>query len=308
MNIRSRKTLLLYSAMAALLGILTAVVRIIITSGDAFEPGIELYVTGAPAPTVLHIFMVLCVALAVTSAFTVAGKPSLYPDAKPSLGAPTQLNVFTSALCGFLLLAYDILTVYRMSQNNWRAIGPLIGRAPTADVPLASSVFLLLMVVSAVPAAIYFLRIAFGSSAQTTAFGIFSAMPALWLILLVLNSYFDSTLSLNSPIKILRMLAIASMMLYAVQESRLAIGIPLPKVFFPYALFTVYLCIAHALSDAVLLAKNVIVVRDGFLLIAFELAYGLYVLSRLLRLCVRARGTKPAAVVPTAVAEAGEQA
>lgn len=285
MKTLSRKQILRYTAVSAAAGLLLAVVRIIVSMAY-LEPGIEMYAHGTPLPAILHTAIILCAVAVCTAGFC-----RLYDNsAAANTAAASQLTLFSSMFCGFLLLAYDLYLIYDVASADWEAIGPLIGRAPTATVTMASAAFTLLLMLFAIPAAIYFFKTAQGSPKPSDPF--FATATVVWLVLFALHAYFDASIAFNSPTKILRILTMLALAIYAIHETRRTLEIPMPRVYFPSAFLAVLLGLTHAVSDAVLLGAGKIALQEGYLGIAVELAYVLYILSRLLYLGM----TRPSAV------------
>lgn len=279
MKTPTKKLILGYTAFSAAAGLLLAILRTVI-SLSYLEPGIEMYAHGTVLPTVLHLAIVLC-AIAVCT----AGLRPLHDNPAAQTDAPiSQFTLFSSMFCGFLLFAYDLFLVYETASSNWAAIGPLIGRPQTAAVTMASAVFTLCLMLFAIPAAICFLKTAQGKIKPSHPF--FETMVVVWLVMFALHAYFDASIAFNSPTKILRILTLLTLALYAICETRRSLDIAIPRVYFPVAFLAVLLGLTHALSDAVLLGAGKIALAEGYLGIAVELAYVLYIIARLLQLCV----------------------
>ena len=277
MKTLSRKQILGYTAFSAAAGLLLAGMRAAVSMAY-LEPGIEMYKHGTPLPAILHTAIILC-AIAVCSAGFCRLRDNTAAD---NTAAVSQFTTFTSMFSGFLLLAYDLYLIYEAASSNWNAIGPLIGRLPTASVTMASAVFTLLLMILAIPAAIYFLKAAQGIAKPSLPF--FATMTVVWLVLFALHAYFDASIAFNSPTKVLRILTVLALAIYAIHETRRLLDIPMPRVYFPSAFLAVLLGLTHAISDAVLLGTGKIKLQEGYLGIAVELAYVLYILSRLLYL------------------------
>ncbi len=279
MKTLTKKQLLGYTIFSAAAGLLLAVLRTVISLAY-LESGIEMYAHGTPLPAILHIVIILCAAAVCT-----AGLQKLCDNPAADNGAPiSQFTLFASMFCGFLMLAYDLFLIFEVGSANWDAIGPLIGRPQTGTVTMASAVFTLCLMVFAVPAAISFFKTAQGTRKPSHPF--FETMIVVWLVMFALHAYFDASIAFNSPVKILRILTLLALALFAICEVRRTLDIALPRLYFPAAYLAILLGLTHAISDAILLAADKIVLAEGYLGIAVELAYVLYVLSRVLRLSV----------------------
>lgn len=292
MKTLTRKQILGYTAFSAAAGLILAAARAAISLSH-LEPGIEMYTQGTALPTILHTVIILCAVAVCTSGF----RPFSDNAAADDIGTVSPLTQFASMFTGFLLLAYDFYLIYGAAADNWAAIGPLIGKPQTAAVTLASAVFTLCLMVLAVPSAIHFFKTAQGNLKPSYPF--FATLTVVWLVMFAMHAYFDASIAFNSPTKILRILTFLVLAIYAIQETRRTLDIALPRLYFPSAYLAILLGLTHACSDAVLLGAGKIVLPEGYLGIAVELAYVLYILSRLLYLGM----TKPKPASDEAVEE-----
>jgi high-affinity Fe2+/Pb2+ permease len=106
----------------------------------------------------MNVLLILCAMIVSTSGMF----PLHKNHAAASMKTPSQLTLFTSMLTGFMLLAYDFFLVYDISADNWTALRPLFGHAPTGSVTLASATFTMLLtsVAKTIFAAFYADRVA----------------------------------------------------------------------------------------------------------------------------------------------------
>ncbi len=277
MKTPSRKLILIYTAIAMGAGLLMGIVRTVV-SNLYLDTGIELYAPSSIPPIVMHVLLVLCAVIVATSGMF----PLHKNHAAASMETPSQFTLFSSMLTGFMLLAYDFFLVYDISSDNWAALRPLFGHAPTGSVTLASAAFTMLLLLFAIPAALFFFRAA--QRCQKPSQSVLCTLTVIWFVLFALRFYFDSAVAFNSPTKILRILAILCMAFYAIHENRRILGIAMPRIYFPAAYLAMFVCTVHLLSDICLLANKKIVAQDGYLGLAVELAYLIYILSRVLYL------------------------
>ena len=277
MKTPSRKLILIYTAIAMGAGLLMGIVRTVV-SNLYLDTGIELYAPQSIPPIVMHVLLVLFAVIVCTS-----GMLPLHKNrAAVSMEAPSQLTLFSSMFTGFMLLAYDFFLIYDISADNWIALSPLFGRTPTGSVTLASASFTMLLLLFALPAAAFFLRAAQGC--QKPSQSVLCTLTVIWFVLFALRFYFDSAVAFNSPTKILRILAILTMAFYAIHENRRILGIAMPRIYFPATYLALFVCTVHLLSDVCLLASRKIVAQDGYIGLAVEFAYLIYILSRVLYL------------------------
>ncbi len=281
MNTKFKKNILMFMSFSFFGAIVLAVIRILL-SQKMLETGIEMYAHNSPAVTVFHIIVLLAgILLIISGVFTSINH-------KKSIGNiqnVSQLTVFSAMLCAFMLVAYFLLSVYDAMISDWAVIGPLIGRPATDSVTLASAVFTLMLIICTVPAAIYFFKVS-AASEYRPSFSVFATLVAVWYMLLTLHAYFNTTTAFNSPIKVFHIITLLSMMFYALQEARLSLEIANSRVYFAFAYLAVFMGTLHTISDAVLYAQKRIVLQGGYLGIAIESVYILYILSRLLSFAV----------------------
>ena len=123
---------------------------------------------------------------------------------------------FTCAFSGAMLLIVSILGLVEISGGT------------------GASTLLLLRHITGVPAGLCFLWGALADAKKThasTGFALASFLPILWAIFSVMYYYFDSSYSLNSPLKISLMLMFVSIMLFFSHDCRLTLDRPKMDLF-----------------------------------------------------------------------------
>ncbi len=281
MYTKFKKTILMFTSVSVFSAILLSIIRIVL-SQKMLETGIEMYTHNSTAMTVFHIVLSLIGILLIISGFFTALKHK--SNIRNSQNV-SQLTVFTSMLCAFMLVAYFLLSVYDAMISDWAILGPLFGRPATASVTMASAVFTLLLLICTIPAAIYFFKVS-AATAYRPSFSVFATLVGVWFMLLALHAYFNTTTAFNSPVKIFHIITLLSMMFYALQEARLSLEIANLRLYFATAYLTVFLGTVHTISDTVLYAQKRIDLQGGYLGITIEAVYVLYILSRLLSFAV----------------------
>ncbi len=276
MKILSRKHILLYTAAAAILGLVFAIVRTAV-SLSTLEPGIELYVQGSAADDILHAVIAVCVLLLCSSALL-----PFSDGPTADIRRTSPLTLFAATFSGFMIVAFDLILLYDTAMDGWKALGPLLGKPPSGGITMPGAVFLLCLMLSAIPAAIYFFKVAAAGACDKPSFPVFSTFTIVFFILFALHVYFDTTTAMNSPMQIMRMLALISFVLYATHETRRILGIAMPRFYFAFAFTALFFGTVVSVSDMVLYIKNAITLKDGYLGLAIQIAYVIYILSRLL--------------------------
>jgi len=278
---KSSKTRFRALIFLALLGAVGGMIARVLISAASLDTTTAHYAQGVAAPIILHAAIAVFFAVLVCAAFLIPKKE--LPSAYTSL---SQDTVTASVFVAFLMLAYDgVLFLRRMANSSTNAMVLVDNGNGTT----AGKLFAYFLLIIAVPAALYFLLLAFKSkridgvlkAPDGAAFGILSAMPLLWCIAFVLNTYFENTIAFNSPIKVFRILVMLVLMFFAIQDSRMVIGIPMPRLYLISALFAVFFAPLHAVSEAILYAKGYIFLSEGYLSLGVELCYAFYILTRL---------------------------
>ena len=129
-------------------------------------------------------------------------------------------GIFAAAVTAFMLLASFILSV----------------RALSAGLPILEVLRLFLMALSAV----FFFLIAAREKKTGGAAALLSLFPLLFSLLSILSVYFNSSYSMNAPVKICWLLTYISMTLFFTGEARVVLGRTLPfwHTFFGVFCFT----------------------------------------------------------------------
>ncbi len=286
MKTLSPKHILCYTAFSAVMGIVLAVARAVI-SLSSLERGIELYAHNTAADDILHIVIAVCVVL-LFSSMLLPLRESTHTDIRRT----SPLTVFAATFTGFMILAYDLLLLINTAKDDWSAIAPLIGKPPVAGVTLPSAVFLLCLMLSALPAAVFFFKLASAGAAEKPSFPVFATFASVFFTLFALHVYFDTATAMNSPMHIMRILALIAFVLYAIHETRRILDIAIPRWYFAFAFTALFFGLVVVISDAVLYAKGIITLPDGYIGLAIQLAYLFYILSRLLSLCTAGPAAK----------------
>lgn len=276
----SKKAVVVYAAVSAAAGLLLSVVRSLL-SVSALDPGIEMYRMGSGAD-IMHIVF-FCFAVLAFSVYIPArrGVPEV------SLHRTEKGILFPTLFTAFMLLAYDIVLILNLVKEQFRSISPLLGKSPTSAtgqsvVTLPSAIFLVLMIVAAIPASVYYFKCANAERSSKASLAGFATAPVVWFILFSLHTYFDFTLAFNSPVKIIRIISILSFLFYTIQEARYQVGAPIPALYFATGNLSVLFGLSVSISDAVLYGKGIIFLREGYLVPSFMFFFSLYVLFRLL--------------------------
>lgn len=229
-----------------------------------YSPEEHLFASGFVLPTVFGVVLFLAI-------FGIATLPLTIPAGTvlPSTLAPTgKMVTFTSTMTGFMILAQIIL------QFIW-------------GVDLTSqfggrTVVVVLEIAFSIPSAAYFLMIAFGGRQNTKTLAIFGFFPVLWMALLLMTYYFDSSTSINDALRILSQVSIMSLMASQLFELDFVAGKPKPVGYFVFSF------IAILLSSVSAVPKLIFSIFNGFSGITYltyslaELCLSAYTVTRIL--------------------------
>lgn len=198
-----------YFTAAAPLGILAAIIQIFVYR-LYYDADMMLYFASAPLASLLNVFLLLCAVLAATALFT--SKNAALPERR--IGTVTEIPALFSA---FIMIICALLGV----------IGILRGY-DVLDVN--SEPFRYLLPISAALGSAYFLTQSFlhaesdeekQKNISTVAF--FGIFLLIYLVVELLNLYYDRSSPINEPSKLLRMLSLMASMLYILYEVKLSL-------------------------------------------------------------------------------------
>lgn len=195
---------------------------------------------------------------------------------------PSLFVTFAGIFLGIMLILYAVMQFIGMAGNDFRALAPLLGRAPLGKNS-ASSVLSLLHLISALPAAMYCFKAATTLGKPSAGFGILASAPAIWSLLSTLILYFEMDVAFNSPTKLLRLSALVVFMLWQVQEGRMLLGVPKRSLFAGFGSAAMLLTLVCGISDLVLYAMGVITLGGGYIEAAVFVALGMYAAARCLQ-------------------------
>lgn len=222
------------------------------------DTGYGVYERGSILPTVTHILtFAICAALAVYGFI----KAKNYPrPAAPNVGSPT---VFTSCVLSFLLAAQTLLSLYNIV---------IAGASPDK--------FTVLKIVFSIPSVIFFLSLIKTDVKQTPALAFMSFFPTAWFAVELIEVYFDKSLLITSPAKTFHELALLSVMLYLLCESRFVLSRSDGRLFFVTSGIAPVVILTSALPSLILPDRLLIGSSDSFLICAIECAAALFILTR----------------------------
>lgn len=261
----NRKIAFIYSIMTVALS-----VAAVFFQGSLFQnyydDKIGLYRSGEIAPSLFNVFLVLSLLLIVTCVMF------FKKDEMPKkLKHNSVMTMIMSAFCGVLLVMSAVLFLSSMNPASFHG---------NSTVTVYKLRFILSII--AFPSALYFLSVTLRKTEYTESLALLSFFPTLWTLLYLMSIYFDHSVLLNSPPRILHQLALVALMLFQLYEARALIGKPFPRVYFIIASATVVLLSTSAVARVLPLfsERQPVSCDTGF--VCYEVAVALYVLSRAL--------------------------
>lgn len=207
-----------------------------------FEIDIALFETGVFLPKILYaavaVYTVVCIFLGFLFQKT-------HQEKKPKRAHLTGISLYTGLLCGFAMIAAAVIYVLDIVRS-----GNVILFNTASDIVTAA------LIVCTIPAAAYFIISAFGGGYKNKSAIVCGMFTVIWMALLLLKLYFEMDVSLNSPTRILRQLAVISVMLYMLQELRYRIGIKRSALFRVFAALAVLFVGLSASSDITVMLRG----------------------------------------------------
>lgn len=213
-------------------------------------------------PQIFSFFIAaVCIGLAVW------GFLSKADFAKREAPASTVFTVFTTAVLGFIMLAFTAVLIFSKVAN---------GRFTTFEIIIA---------VSALLSGIYYLSVIFSRKSNKNMFAILSMATVVWSIAALVEFYFDMTVLISSPSRVWVQLAYLSLMIFALAEARFNIGHESTLLYAPSAAISAIFLLSVSISNLVCVNKMMIGATERPITYAVMLAAGLYSLSRLISFC-----------------------
>ena len=219
-----------------------------------------VYYHSSVLPNLFHIIIAaVCVAIA-----TVAFKKSM-PRGEDYTFPHTDFIAFT-AFASALLLMFDLLTsLYDVFLKNTEP-----------------SKFDIVEMCFCVPAIMYFFALTVKKRKYALPVAITSFFPTAWCAVCLIRIYFDNSVLMTSPNKIIGQVALLAAMVYFLGESRAQLGIISHKLYLITASVSPILLLTSAIPNILFSRKLAIGASDNTLRYAIEAAFALFMWARLL--------------------------
>lgn len=257
----SRKTILSLILLTAVLALAFTVIRTVhiknyydVTEGH-FRRGSDA-VTVATAMTYITAGILL-----VMGAIPKAAK-------KPS-GETSHVTVFSGALCGFMFISSLFIQIFYFAKE-----GLTEGSFPIRLV------FCLSMLLT-IPSAMYYFKSASTMKLQRVNAQLLSFCPVLWCITYTIYTYFSTSLTMNSPMRLSYQATLIAAMLAMVLEARSHIGIPKQRLHIGVSLAASFIILVLSIPEFLLSAFWLMPFGIQTVYSATLTAYAVYTMARL---------------------------
>ena len=204
--LKSRRALRIYFVVTVCLAALCVLLRTLSTV-FFFDADIGYYKSGAFLPILLNLLLVISV-IGAAFVYLISKKYLL-----PAKATDTRAIRISAVITSLGFLAYLVSNLWDLPLL-WDVI-KIYGKVPT--------VFILINL-AALLSAVYFLLIAFARETGGALRVVGTVFVLVFMALSISDTYFDPTIAMNSPIKMLLHFALLSAMLLAVNEARIGLG------------------------------------------------------------------------------------
>ncbi len=252
---KNTRVLLIISIAAVILSVVTRSVLTVTTLDARYG----VYEHGNAIPTIYHILL-LVICLLMAGYALISAKSTN----KAFFPASNSFTVFASFACGFLLAADFLITFITVAAN---------GLSPTR--------FDIIEICFSVPAIIYFIAIAVKPKSRSSVLALASLFPIAWCAVCLIRMYFDTTVLMTSPDRILGQIALLSAMIFFLSEARIRVSNFSHRLFTASASVAPVLLLTHAVPN--LLFANRLAIGESYSTIrcAVEIAFALFAYARL---------------------------
>lgn len=217
-NIKALWSYYIFAIIASVAGV---VLRFMLLVRD-YDFDLGLYKTDTVLPTIFRIVLFISVVCILTSIWTT--KRSDLPDTLPPVG---RFLTFVSSLAGFSMIATLVMRLlknltFQMLLEGWKS-------SLASGLEIAMQIF-------TIPTALYFIVMAVRQDPykpSTAALGFF---PVLWSAAYLMCIYFDTSTTLNNPLRILEQFSLIVVMAFLLMELRCLVGKPKPHVYIAFGM------------------------------------------------------------------------
>lgn len=287
-----KKVILIFMAAALLLSAIAAVVQTVILTGY-FDLDSHVYVTGSSAPVLFNILLAVCSLLFFLLLF-------LYREPERKLFP--QNNLFftlSSVLAGVAILAAGIV-FFSFSMKR----GALYGGSSDRTI----YGFRMAAAILSLPSAAYFFLAAFRNKPFRRNTVLLAFAPILWTLVFLVSVYYDHSVRLGSPIRIMDQMALLAVAFFFLFEARFHMKRPNPGAYFAFSFLSAMLCAVSAIPHVILLVRGKTAFDNVSLFYLFLCVLILYIFARVSTFFGREYPEEePEEIVQEAARETGEE-
>lgn len=226
---------------------------------NRYDETLMLYKRGQ-TPTVFYIVCTV-VGILLLLSFLLFRRDSV----PQSLAQPGRLINFAALFCGFFLASSILLyLIYFLS-----------GITPDMSVLRMASI------VTALPAALYFLVTALSTQPSRKLLALSGFFIVIWGLLFLLNLYFDMSVPMTSPARPLGYLSLFAIMFYFLLEIRFILGSAKPRLYLSVSLMSIFVLSLTCVPNFILIATGLRTSNDSIFHIA-EACILFYILTRMI--------------------------
>ncbi len=263
----------IYTLITAVIAALATVFNVILEK-HYVESGTGMYKAGTVTPEAFSVFMLVGVAVIIVSSI-MFGKDNL---PKGVYGLPLFTAVVSLAAAA--VLCYSSVT-FLMSFK--------VDTFSTASV-VEKTTYIGSFV--AFPAAIYyFISFLAGKSTEKIQ-AVFSFFPIIWTWIYLLGMYFDHTIEMNSPVRVIEELSLIALMIYQLMETRALLGKSKPRTYLMVASFAIIFLCPTFLPTAYEWISGDIILDNEISCAVYGTVMAVYILTRLLGYSIASLGLR----------------
>lgn len=240
------------------MAVLAAALRCVLTL-TTLDARYGVYETDSVLPIAFHIILATGIAaVSAAAALKVPKRDAGY------LIPRSDFTVFASCAAAFLL-AFELFT----SLYN------------TLTSSIEPALFDILEMCFSVPATVFFLALIRTVKKRSAALALTSFFPTAWCAVCLIRIYFDNSVLMTSPNKILGELALLAAMLYFLAEARNQLGIASDRFYLAAASAAPVLLLTSAVPNLLFSDKLSIGTSDSYMRYAIEAVFAIFIWARL---------------------------
>ncbi len=211
---RQKKTFILLSAAASVISLIGAIFMYLAFAYQ-FDNKIQHFDSGSIYFIISTSAIIISLILALISAICIRKKISISsPLPSPSI------SIFSSALTGFMFVAYGIMSLIDLSKPY-------------------DSKFEIILPIFAIISGVYFILSASSIDKKSNAYAVCGIFPVIFSAASLMSVYFDRSMELNNPNKIMLQVMYISFMLFFVAECKFALDRQTPEKYLFFSVSSV---------------------------------------------------------------------